>query len=258
MPRPLVFLHGMFMTPRCWSDWLPRFRAAGFDATAPAWPLHDFPPDELRRRHPEAVLGRLTLDELVTHFEKLLRAMPEKPALVGHSMGGLLVQLLLARGLATAGVAIDSAPPKGVLSLKWSFLKSNWPMISPFAPKHEPHLLTLEQFRYAFAHTLTDAELRTAYAEEVAPESRLVANGPTTPIAKIDFAAPRPPLLLVAGGADRIIPASLNRKNFRKYPPSAGVTDFHEFPGRAHYTLGQSGWQEVADYVLDWLKTHVS
>jgi len=252
--QTVVFIHGMFMTSHCWSAWSSRFAAAGYRTLAPNWPCHEGTPAELRARHPDAALGALTLDDVVAHHAKIVEALPEKPFLVGHSMGGLVVQLLLARGAGAAGVAIDSAPPKGVLSLSWSFLKSNWPVISPFAPKDQPHLLTLEQFRYAFAHTLTDEELRAAWGAEVVPESRRIGNGPTTPVARIDFAAPRPPLLLVAGGADRIIPASLNRKNHRKYLPSAGVTDFHELEGRTHYTLAQAGWEAVADYALGWLR----
>jgi pimeloyl-ACP methyl ester carboxylesterase len=250
----VVFVHGMFMTPRCWRGWAARFEAAGFRTRAPAWPHHEGEPAALRAKHPDPTLGKLELAEVVEHYATTIAALGDKPFLVGHSMGGLIVQLLLQRGVAAAGVAVDSAPPKGVLSLKWSFLKSNWPVISPFANKDQPYLLTLDDFRYAFAHTLSDAELRAAYDAEVVPESRRVGNGPTTSAARIDFAAPRPPLLFLAGGVDRIIPASLNRKNHAKYAPSAGVTDFHEFAGRTHYTLAQPGWEEVADHAIGWLQ----
>jgi pimeloyl-ACP methyl ester carboxylesterase len=167
-------------------------------------------------------------------------------------MGGLIVQLLLSRGAGAAGVAIDSAPPKGVISLKWSFLKSNWPVISPFAAKDKPHLLTIDQFQYAFAGSLTDEELHAAYDRYVVPESRRVGNAPTTKVAQIDFAGLRAPLLFVAGGADRIIPASLNWSNYQRAGASPALTEFREFPGRTHFTLGQAGWEEVADFVIDW------
>lgn len=250
----IVFIHGMFMTPKCWDGWKQRFAAQGFQVLAPAWPLHDDEPASLRARQPDPALGKLTLDEVVDHYAKLIASLPEKPILIGHSMGGLIVQILVARGLAVAGVAIDSAPPKGVLTLKWSFLKSNWPVVSPFAKKDQPFLPSLEQFHYAFANTLSPEELKQAYESEVVPESRRVGNGSTSAIAKIDFTAEHAPLLFVAGGADHIIPASLNWKNYQKYARSKGTTEFHEFPGRAHYTLAQKGWEEVADYVLGWLR----
>jgi pimeloyl-ACP methyl ester carboxylesterase len=256
-PRSIVFIHGMFMTPTCWDGWVTRFQQQGFHPVAPAWPLHDAPAAEQRQRHPDGALGQLTLDQIVEHYAKLIAALDEKPIMIGHSMGGLIVQLLLARALGSAGVAIDSAPPKGVVSLKWSFLKSNWPVISPFAKKSQPYLLTPEEFRYAFAHTLSPDDLRAAFDREVVPESRIVGNAPTTAAARIDFNAKRPPLLMIAGGADRIIPASLNWSNYKKYN-GGSVTEFREFPDRTHYTLAQAGWEAVSDFAIDWLRKNAA
>ncbi|HUS67440.1 MAG TPA: alpha/beta hydrolase [Kofleriaceae bacterium] len=255
--KTVVFIHGMFMTPTCWSGWVQRFRERGLRALAPAWPLHDAPPQALRDKHPDPALGKLTLDEVVAEMVRTVEALDEKPILIGHSMGGLVVQLLLQKQLGVAGVAIDSAPPKGVISFKWSFIKSNWPVVSPFANKDQPYLLTPSDFRYAFAHTLPPDELKATYDREVVPESRRVGNGPTTAVAKIDFTAARPPLLFVAGELDRIIPASLNASNHKKYAASAGITEIRQFPGRTHYTLGQEGWESIADFVLDWTAQYV-
>jgi pimeloyl-ACP methyl ester carboxylesterase len=246
MTRAITFVHGMFMTPRCWTRWIDRFAAAGYTCSAPAWPHHDAPPAELRARHPDAALGALTLDALVEHHA---RAVGEtRPIVIGHSMGGLIAQLLVARGLAACAVLIDSAPPKGVTSMKWSFLKSNWPVVSPFANKREPFLPSVEQFRYAFAHTLPVEAVRAIWEEHVTPESRLVGRGPLSAAAKLDFAAPHAPLAFVAGELDHIIPASLNAANFRKYKHADSVTEHKMFPGRTHYILGQDGWEEVADH----------
>ncbi len=251
--KTVVFIHGMFMTPRCWDGWAARFAARGWRAMAPAWPHHDGAPAELRAKHPDAALGKLGLEEVVATYEAALAGV-EEPYLVGHSMGGLVVQLLLGRGRGKAGAAVHSAPPKGVLSLAWSFLKSNWPAISPFVDKAQPVMLTPEQFHYAFANALSDEDSRKAYETYAVPESRRVGNAPTTAFARIDFAAARPPLLMVAGGEDHIIPASLNRTNFARYEPSAGKTELRVFDGRCHYTLAQPGWEEVADFVADWLE----
>ena len=168
-------------------------------------------------------------------------------------MGGLIVQILLSEGLGAAGIAIDSAPPKGVISLKYSFLKSNWPVLSPSAKVSEPFYPTRQNFDYSFSNCVPNAEQQAAYERFAVPESRRVGKGPTTDAAKINFSTARPPLLLVAGSLDHIIPASLNRSNYDKYERSPSITDFREFEGRCHFIIGQNGWEEVADYVLDWI-----
>jgi pimeloyl-ACP methyl ester carboxylesterase len=250
--KTIVFIHGMFVTPTCWKNWEDYFRARGHRTLAPAWPEHDPPASAQRARHPNAALGRLELADLLEHYRKIIRALDEKPILIGHSMGGLIVQKLLQEGLGVAGVAIDSAPPKGVITLAWSFVKSNWPAINPFVSKSKPIFLDEAAFHYAFTNTLSAAETHAAWQSEVVPESRRVGKGPTTDAAAIDFARARPPLLLIAGEKDHIIPAQLNRKNFERYG-GASITDFKQFPGRDHWILASDGWREVADYVAAWL-----
>lgn len=244
------------MTPLCWEKWESWFREQGHQTLAPAWPEHDAPIEQ--QRQASAALGALTLVEVVEHFRKIVGALDEKPILIGHSMGGLIVQLLLSEGLAAAGIAIDSAPPKGVISLKWSFLRSNWPAINPLANAAKPISLSFAQFQYAFVNGLPPEVQRAAYDRYVVPESRRVGKGPTTSAAIIDYKKPRPPLLMIAGGADHIIPASLNRDNFARYKQTPGVTDFREFPGRTHWTIAQDGWQDVAAAALEWLRPIVA
>jgi pimeloyl-ACP methyl ester carboxylesterase len=159
---------------------------------------------------------------------------------------------LLQEGLGVAGVAIDSAPPQGVITLKWSFLKSNWPAINPFASLKKPIYLDEKAFQYAFVNTLLPEAQHAAWVNEVVPESRRVGKGPTSATARIDFHKARPPLLLIAGEKDHIIPSLLNQKNFRKYQPPS-LTEFKEFPGRDHWIIASPGWQEVADFVLGWV-----
>ena len=250
----VVFIHGMYMTPLCWEQWLDYFRAKGYTCIAPAWPGRDQPIDTLRQRHPDPQLGQLTLSKVLAHLVDTIKSLDEKPILIGHSMGGLIVQLLLQKDLAAAGVAIDSAPPLGVITTKWSFLKSNWPHITPFASLSQPIAMTFERFQYAFANTLPLAEQRAAFEKYVVPESRRVPRESLT--ARIDFNKPHPPLLLIAGSIDNIIPASLNKSNYNKYKSSSSVTDFKEFPGRNHYIIGQQNWEEVADTILAWLNDH--
>lgn len=254
MTATVVFIHGMFVTPKCWDGWVERFQARGYRCLAPAWPLHDRPIQEQRARHPDAELGALSIPALVEHFERIVKDVGEPPILVGHSMGGLLVQLLVQRGLARAGVAIDSAPPKGVASFKWSFLRSNWPVISPFVDKNQPFFMSLAQFVYTFVHTLPPEEQRAAYDAHVVPESRIVGRGTLSDAAKIDFQKPHAPLFFVAGELDRIIPASLNASNHARYKDAGSITDFKMFEGRTHYIIGQPGWEEVADEVDGWIR----
>ena len=253
MARPVIFVHGMFMTPLCWEGWLERYAAKGYDCRAPAWPGRDRPIEELRSAHPDPALGRLTLTDVVGHFETIIRGMDQKPVAIGHSMGGLVTQILLHRGLLAAGVVIDTAPPVGVFTTKWSFLRANWPMISPFTSKFAPRAMPFEDFQYAFVNTLPLDQQRAAFERYVVPESRMVPRDGLGAIGKIDFARPHAPLLFTAGADDHIIPASLNRSNHQKYTDPASICDFREFPGRDHFVIGEPGWEEVADFVDSWI-----
>lgn len=254
--RTAILIHGMFMNPLCWEQWVPYLAARGIDAQCPAWPLHDASPAEQRQRHPDPALGKLTLQEVVETMAAVVRAQQEPPVLIGHSMGGLVVQLLLQEGLGSCGVVIDSAPAKGVLSLKWSFLKSNWSVVSPFVNAQEAFLPSVEDFRYSFCHTLDLESAKRVYEKYVVPESRLVGRAPTSTAAAIDFKKARAPLLFLSGELDHIIPASLNRSNAAKYRPEAGVTEYEEMKGRTHYTLGDAGWETVADRAVAFIEKH--
>lgn len=249
--KTLVFVHGMYMNSRCWEHWVPYFEAKGYRCLAPDWPGRDQPVEVLRNNHPDPQLGQLTLNRVLEHFTDAIKTLDEKPILIGHSMGGLIVQLLLQSDLAAAGVAIDSAPPPGVFSTKWSFLKSNWPHITPFASQSKPIAMTFERFQYTFVNGLPLEEQQAAYERYVVPESRRVPRAALT--THIDFKKAHPPLLLIAGSSDNIIPASLNKSNHAKYKHSPSITDFKEFAGRTHFIVGQKNWEEVADYILAWL-----
>jgi len=250
--KTIVFVHGMYMNPLCWEEWVAYYQSLGYRCLAPAWPGRDQSIEALRKQHPDPELGKLTLSHVVERFTKEIKSLDEKPILIGHSMGALTVQLLLQKdGLAAAGVAIDSAPPMGVITTQWSFLKSNWPHITPFVSVGSPIEMTFERFQYTFVNTLPLAEQKAAYDRYVVPESRRVPRESLT--AKIDFKKPHPPLLLVAGSVDNIIPAALNKTNYARYKSSSSVTDFKEFAGRNHFIIGQKNWKEVADYILAWL-----
>lgn len=250
--KTVVFVHGNFVTAKCWDEWASRYRARGYHCIQIEYPLRDKPVAELRRIHPDPALGQLGLPEVLEHHIAIIEALPEKPIIMGHSFGGMLTQLLVNRDLHAAAVAIDSVPVPGVLSFEWSFIRSLWPVVNPLHSSSEPYLMTLDEFRYTFANNMSEPEVQAAYDELVVPESRLLGRGALTSYAKVDFAKERAPLLMIAGEVDHIMPASLNKTNYEKYKKSPSITDFHMFPNRAHMILGQTGWQEVADYALDW------
>lgn len=249
--RPIVFIHGMFMNPKSWDGWIRFFEQRGHSCSAPAWPFHEGEPATLRNNIPTE-LGKLTLGEVTDVFEKHIRTLPEQPILIGHSMGGLITQLLVARDCAAAGVCIDSAAPNGMLVAKWSFFKSNLPVLNPFKGS-SPVLLSKKHFRYTFCNTMSAADSNAAWEKFVVPESRNVARSSSGKAGKIDVAKPHAPLLFIAGEQDHIIPAALNRKNHKAYTDSNSVTDFKEFPGRTHFICGQQNWEEVAQYAASWI-----
>lgn len=255
--KPVLLIHGMYMTPLCWENWSAYLQSKGYACSAPAWPGRDLPVNELRQNHPDPQLGRLTLRAVLDHYSALAEALDEKPILIGHSMGALVVQLLLQRGLASAGVAIDSAPPSGVFTLNWPFLKANFPHINPFKDQSQPIAMTFERFQYAFVNDMDEKDQRAAFDRYVVPESRRVPAQSLGSLARIDFQRPHPPLLLIAGSNDHLIPAALNRANFKRYPQDGSVTEFKEFPLRNHFIIGQGGWEEVASYTAGWLKKQV-
>ncbi len=251
--KTIVFIHGMYMNPLCWENWEKRFQAKGYRTHAPAWPRRDKPVEELRKASADKELGKLTFTQVVNHLAGFIQSLNEKPILIGHSMGALATQLLLQKNIAATGIAIDSAPPMGVFTAAFSFLKANWGHITPFANQSLPVVMTFERFQYAFVNDMPLDEQRAAFERYVVPESRAVPRESLGSAAKIDFKNKRSPLLIIAGGNDNIIPASLNKTNYEKYKAGASVTDFKEFPGRNHYILGQKGWEEVADYCMEWI-----
>ena len=249
--KTVVFVHGMYMTPTCWQPWADYFSTKGYRALVPAWPGRDRPVAELRAANPDPTTSKLGLQGIVDAMTAAIAGLDEKPVLIGHSMGGLVVQLMLQKGLASAVVAVDTAPPAGVFTTQFSFLKANWGHITPFVSLDSPVVMGFERFQYAFVNDLPLAVQREAFETFVVPESRHVPRDALS--ARIDFSRPHAPLLFVAGSNDNIIPAALNRSNYRRYKATDSVVDYKEFPGRTHFIIGQDNWREVADFTLDWL-----
>lgn len=251
--KTIAFIHGAFVSKHCWDRWVDRYQARGYTCVPIEYPGRDKSVAELKATPNDPILGTLTIETVIDHHVRVIKALPEKPIVIGHSFGGLLTQLMVQRDLAAAAVAIDSVPPQGVITLAWSFIRSLWPVVNPLIPASRPYYMPFEDFQYAFGNDLSLEEQRAGYDADIVPESRRFGRGGLSAAARVDFKRRRAPLLMIAGEKDHIMPASLNRKNYRRYRKSPSVTDFKEFPGRAHYSIiGAKGWEEVADYALDW------
>ena len=250
--RPtLVFVHGMYMNGRSWAPWVERAAAAGFDGLAPSWPFHEGEPAELRR-HLDPKLGSLTFGRVVQHLQEVIGRLPEPPLAIGHSVGGLVVQRLVNDGLVRAGVAISSAPARGIVSLDPHFVRANFPHVNPLAGGR-PVNMTPARFHYAFCNTMSRAESDRAFEEYVVPESRNVPRSTLTRSGRVRWRRPHPPLLFLSGDSDHLCPLDAVRRNAAAYRRSPTPVRLQVFPGRCHLICAQDGWEEVADAAFDFL-----
>lgn len=247
----IVFIHGLFMNPKSWVHWISYFTQLGYICHAPAYPYHDGEPSTLRARY-DARLSTVTLKEVVETYTEYIQHLPEQPILIGHSMGGLVTQKLINNGIGAMGICIDSAPPKGILSFQWSFLKANFATVDP-SKGNSICLPSVHWFQYAFCNTMTIEQTQKEYTQFVVPESRNIPRSSVSREGVIDFQKQHAPLLFIAGEKDNIIPAKLNKKNAEAYTDSKSTCDFVEFPYRTHYICSMPGWQEVASTAYQWI-----
>jgi pimeloyl-ACP methyl ester carboxylesterase len=255
---PLMLIHGAWLSARSWENFAGYFEQRGFAVSAPEWPRKEGDVEELRAEADE--LKGLGLDEIVDHYEQQIRALDQPPILVGHSFGGLIVELLLDRGLGRAGVALSPAPPKGILVLPFSSLKAAAPALAHPSRRHGIVPLTLEEFTYGFVNTFSPEDAAAAYERYAVPETGQIfyeagfANFRMDPPSEVDFKnADRAPLLIVGADKDNTVPASLSKKQYEKYERSPAQTDYVEFEGRPHLLMAAEGWEEVAAGIDGWL-----
>jgi len=250
--KTIVFVHGLFVNPTSWTAWKAYFESKGYTCYIPASPYHAGNPADLRRNiNPN--LSKVGFEDVVMNIVKLIDSLPEKPIVIGHSLAGLVVQKLVEMNKAAVGICIDGATPKNLFP-PFRTIKTMFPVITPFAGS-SPYVATKKWFNFAFCTTLTRDESDKVYDEICVPESRKISRQTLyKAFAKINFKKPHSPLLFIGGGKDNIIPAKLSKKNAEAYKDKGSISDFKEFKGRCHYTCGQEGWQEVADYILNWLR----
>lgn len=182
-----------------------------------------------------------------------MKGFAERPIAIGHSLGGLITQILVNRDLVAAGVAIHSVPPQGIVPYEFSFLKAGWKALGLFTSLKKTYLMSFKDWQYAFVNGMPIEEQKAAYVKYTIPESKTVTRGGLSSAAKVDFQKPHQPLLLTSGSIDNIIPAHLNLRNFKKYKKNGSILDYKLFAGRNHFVLGQPTWRQDADYILKWL-----
>ena len=264
-PDTIVLVHGLWMTPRSWEHWVPYYEAKGYRVLTPGYPGFEVEVEALRAN--PSIIADLTVPQTVDHLAGVIEALDRPPIIMGHSFGGTLTQLLLARGLGASGVAINSAPPEGIRVSPLSQLRSFFPILKNPATFHKAAGFTPEQFHFAFTNTLTREESDKVYERYHIPAPGnwvwaygLIANWkPGKQETAVDFDNDaRAPLLFIAGGADHIMPPSVNKSNAEHYRKSASLTEYREFPGRSHWTCAEPGWEEIADVALAWAVKHAT
>jgi non-heme chloroperoxidase len=260
--QPVVFVHGLWLLPSSWDRWATVFEEAGYIALTPGWPDDPETVDEANA-HPE-VFAHKTVGQVADHFDEILRGLKKKPAVIGHSFGGLLAQILAGRGLSSATVAIDPAPFRGVLPLPISALKSAWPVLHNPANRNHAIPLTYEQFRFGFANAVSEQEARELYETFAVPASgaplfqAATANLNPWAEAKVDTENPeRGPLLILSGEKDNTVPWAIANASFKRQKRNPGVTEIFEVPNRGHALTVDSGWREVAEKALAFVRRFV-
>ena len=260
--QPVVFIHGLWLLPSSWDRWATVFEEAGYTAVSPGWP-DDPDTVEEANAHPE-VFAHKTVGQVADHFADVIGTLAKKPAVIGHSFGGLLTQIVAGRGLSAASVAIDPAPFRGVLPLPISALKSASPVLSNPANRNRAVPLTYEQFRIGFANAVSEDEAKQLYDAFAVPApgaplfQAATANLNPWTEAKVNSKNPdRGPLLIISGEKDNTVPWAIANASYNKQKRNEGMTEIVEMKNRGHALTIDSGWREVADTALAFVKRFV-
>jgi len=256
---PVVFIHGLWLLPSSWEPWAEVFAEAGFAPVLAPWPDDPETVDEANA-HPE-VLAKKTVGQVADSIGELIGKLDKKPAIIGHSFGGLMTQILAGRGLSVASVSISPAPFRGVLPLPISALRSSFPVLGNPTNRSKAVPLTFDQFRYAFANAVSEDEAKSLYNTYAVPATgaalfqAATANlNPWTEV-KVNSKNPeRGPMLIVSGAEDHTVPWAISNSAYKKQRKNEGVTEIVSVEGRGHALTIDSGWREVCDLSLAFVK----
>jgi pimeloyl-ACP methyl ester carboxylesterase len=260
--QPVVFVHGLWLLDSSWDRWATFFEEAGYAAVTPGWP--DDPPSvEEARAHPEVFAGK-GVGDIAAYQQQIVERLDRKPAIIGHSFGGLLVQILAGRGLSAATVAIDPAPSRGVLPLPIAALRSSGAVLSNPTNRHKSVALTFDQFRYGFGNAVTEEEAKELYetyhvaGSGVPVFQAAAANFNPRSELKVDNKSPdRGPMLVISGELDHQVPHAISKATYKRQAKNKDVTEFTEIEGRGHSLTIDAGWREVAQVSLDFVQRFV-
>jgi non-heme chloroperoxidase len=257
--EPVVFIHGLWLLPSSWDRWATVFEQAGYTALTPGWP--DDPQTVEQANAKPEVFAHKSVGQVADHFGEVIGKLKKKPAVIGHSFGGLLTQIVAGRGQSVVSVAIDPAPFRGVLPLPISALKSASPVLGNPANRNRAVPLTYEQFRFGFANAVSEEEAKELYTTYAVPAAGLplfqaaTANLNPWTEAKVNSKNPkRGPLLIINGEKDNTVPLAIAKASFKKQKRNEGITEFAEIANRGHALTIDSGWREVADTALEFVK----
>jgi non-heme chloroperoxidase len=258
---PVVFIHGLWLLPNSWDRWAEVFKGAGYASLTPGWP-DDPQTVEEANAHPD-VLAHKSIEQVADHYCAVIGHLKQKPAVIGHSTGGLITQIIAGRGYAAVSVAVDPAPFRGVLPLPISTLKSASPVLGNPFNRSRAVPLTFDQFRYAFANMVSEDEARQLYDTYAVPAAgkalfqTAAANLNPWTEAKVDTENPeRGPMLIVSGEEDHTVPPAIAKASYEKQKRNVGVTEFVSIPGRGHALTIDSGWRDVCDKALEFVQSH--
>ena len=257
--HPVVFVHGLWLLPSSWQRWAEAFEEAGYIALMPDWPGDPATVAEANA-HPDAFANQ-TVGQVADHFSAIIAQLERKPAVIGHSFGGLLAQILAGRGLSAVTVAIDPAPFRGVLPLPLSALKAAWPVLGNPSNRNRAVPLSYEQFRYAFANAVTEDEAQAMYLQFAVPApgaplfQAATANLNPWTEAQVDtLNHERGPLLVISGEKDNTVPWAIANASFKQQQVNPGLTEIVQLPNRGHSLIIDKGWREVADTALAFVR----
>jgi pimeloyl-ACP methyl ester carboxylesterase len=260
-PDTIVLIHGFWVTPRSWENWITHYEARGYRVIAPAYPGFEVEVEALNAD--PTPIEQITVPQIMEKLEASVRELDSPPVLIGHSAGGVFTQILLDRGFGAAGVAINSAPTEGVKTVPLSQIRASFPVLKNPANRHKAVGLTPEQWRYTFTNTFTEEDSLALYERYHIPASGMIFWGsalanihPGHDDTYVNYKNDdRAPLLFISGGEDHLMPPSIQRSNAKHYKSNT-TTEVKEFEGRAHLMPAQDGWEEVADYALKWAEEH--
>ena len=256
---PVVFIHGLWLLPSSWDRWADLFAEAGYAPVGPGWP--DDPDTVAEANADPGVFANKTIGMVADHYSQVIGTLTREPAVIGHSFGGLLAQIIAGRGQSAATVAIDAAPFRGVLPLPLSSLKASFPVLGNPANRHRAVPLTYDQFRFAFANAVSEEEARRLFDTFAVPASgaplfqAATANINLRTEDRVDTRTPdRGPLLIISGAQDNTVPTAISAAEYKRQQHNPGVTEFAEIPDRGHALTIDNGWPEVAQTALNFIR----